>query len=106
MLGIVFFGKSSAKLMEVDSVEHGIHEVSPLMWAPYVILAVGTLFIGLISAPLGVENALDSASNAFLVSLFPLLSGRALAPPAFTVASSLIALSFAAAGVSLPDTVY
>ena len=106
MLGIVFFGKSSAKLMEVDSVEHGIHEVSPLMWAPYVILAVGTLFIGLISAPLGVENALDSASNAYLVSLFPQLSGRALAPPAFNVASALIALAFAAAGLSLAAAFY
>ncbi|TLY13990.1 MAG: NADH-quinone oxidoreductase subunit L [Thaumarchaeota archaeon] len=106
MLGIIFFGKESAKLVEVEVAQHGIREVSPLMWAPYVILAVGTLFIGLISAPLGVENALDSASNAYLVSLFPQLSGQAVAPPAFNVASALIALAFAAVGLSLAAAFY
>src|SRR5437870_4151189 len=106
MLGIIFFGKESAKLVEVEVAQHGIREVSPLMWAPYVILAVGTLFIGLISAPLGVENALDSASNAYLVSLFPQLSGQAVAPPAFNVASALIALAFAAVGLSLAASFY
>jgi len=106
MLGIIFFGKESAKLVDVEVAQHGIREVSPLMWAPYVILAVGTLFIGLISAPLGVENALDSASNAYLVSLFPRLSGQAVAPPAFNVASALIALAFAAVGLSLAAVFY
>src|SRR5712691_11599112 len=49
MLGIVFFGKQSMKLDEFEKEGHPAREVGRLMWVPYMILAVGTVLIGVLS---------------------------------------------------------
>src|SRR5713226_1317268 len=107
MLGIVFFGKQSAKLDEFEKVGRSPpREVSPLMWVPYMILAVGTVLIGVLSAPLGLENGLEWASNAYLASLFPRLSGHVGAPVGFNAVSSLITLGFVGIGFGIATTLY
>src|SRR2546427_4588863 len=106
MLGIVFYGKQSLKLDELEKGGHPAREVSPLMWVPYMILAVGTVLIGVLSAPLGLENGLEWASNAYLASLFPRLSGQAGATAGFNAVSSLIALGFVGIGFGVAWTLY
>lgn len=48
MLGMVFFGKSSEHIEKMESHGHHLHEVKANMWLPFGILAVATIFIGLI----------------------------------------------------------
>ena len=71
-----------------------------------MILAVGTVLIGVLSAPLGLENGLEWASNAYLASLFPRLSGVSGAPVGFNALSSLIALGFVGIGFAIAWTLY
>jgi NADH-quinone oxidoreductase subunit L len=106
MLGIIFFGKESKNLEERVDGEHGVREVSPLLWAPYMVLAIGTLFIGLISAPLGVENFLEWASNAYLVTLSPHFVAPAVASVGFNVESALIAFAFVIVGFGFAALFY
>src|SRR5438445_34722 len=106
MLGIVFYGKQSLKLDELEKEGHPAREVSPLMWVPYMILAVGTVLIGVLSAPLGLENGLEWASNAYLASLFPRLSGVSGAPVGFNALYSLIALGFVGIAFAIAWTLY
>ncbi len=105
MLGIIFFGKKSAKIQELDHEGH-VHEVSPLIWAPYMILAIGTLLIGLVSVPLGVENTLEWASNTYLTSLFPRLAGAYVAAPSFNFLSAGVTFAFVALGFALAALFY
>src|SRR5712691_8963611 len=106
MLGIVFFGKQSMKLDEFEKEGHPAREVGRLMWVPYMILAVGTVLIGVLSVPLGLENGLEWASNAYLASLFPRLTGQSVAPVGFNAVSSLIALGFVGIGFGIAWTLY
>ncbi len=106
MLGIIFFGKESANLEERGGGEHGVREVSPLLWAPYMVLAIGTLFIGLISAPLGVENFLEWASNAYLVTLSPHFTAPVVASVGFNVESALVAATFVIVGFGFAALLY
>ncbi len=48
MIGMVFFGKKSRHIEKMEEEGHHIHEASLSMWAPYGILAVLTIGIGLI----------------------------------------------------------
>ncbi|MDV3293961.1 MAG: NADH-quinone oxidoreductase subunit L [Nitrososphaerales archaeon] len=106
MVGMIFFGKEGAKVEEAQHEGHAVREMSPLLWVPYTILAVGTLFIGLVSLPLGVENTLEWASNTYLSSLFPGLSGKAVAVPGFNAVSASITGGFVVLGFALAAVVY
>ncbi|MGD0396775.1 MAG: NADH-quinone oxidoreductase subunit L [Nitrososphaerales archaeon] len=106
MVGIIFFGKESTNMEGRRGGEHGGREVSPLLWAPYMVLAIGTLFIGLISAPLGVENFLEWASNAYLVTLSPHFTAPVVASVGFNVESALIAFAFVIAGFGVATLLY
>jgi len=106
MLGIVFFGKESKNIGEREDGGHQVREVSPLLWAPYMVLAIGTLFIGLISAPLGVENFLEWASNAYLVTLSPHFTAPVVASVGFNVASALVAAAFVIVGFGFAALFY
>lgn len=106
MLGIVFFGKESKNMEERGDGEHRVREVSPLMWVPYMVLAIGTLFIGLISAPLGVENFLEWASNAYLVTLSPHFTAPVVASVGFNVESALVAAAFVIVGFGFAALLY
>src|SRR5438128_5497566 len=94
------------KLDELEKEGHPAREVPRLMLVPYMILAVGTVLIGVLSAPLGLENGLEWASNAYLVSLFPRLSGLTGTSAGFNAVSSLIALGFVGIGFAIAWTLY
>ena len=48
MVGMVFFGEGKNTSSEVGGHEIHVHEASPVMWAPYVILVAGTLALGVL----------------------------------------------------------
>ncbi|HJT50287.1 MAG TPA: NADH-quinone oxidoreductase subunit L [Nitrososphaeraceae archaeon] len=48
MIGMVFFGKKSEYLEEMERAGHHLHEVGKNMWIPFAILAVATIGIGLV----------------------------------------------------------
>ncbi len=107
MLGLVFFGKPSARLEQVETSGHHVHEPSPIMWVPYAILAVATVVIGLAALAgtfipsLSVEGALESAASTYIQTLYP-TQGAVAAQPSFNVPASgltglLVAIGFTAA---------
>ena len=77
MLGLVFFGNKSASLDIAEKGGHHVAEPSPIMWVPYVLLAIGTVVVGLASLlgfvipSLNIENTLQVAANSYVLSLFP-----------------------------------
>ncbi len=111
MLGLVFFGKGSTKLEAVESGGHHVHEPSPIMWVPYVVLAGATAILGLTALfgfavpQLNIEKSLEGAASAYVVSLFP---NQALpaAQGSFNLASSGIAGLFVAIGFFVALTLY
>ena len=102
MLGIVFFGGRSQRLEKVEDEGHRVHEPSPLMWAPYLILAGTTVLIGLVALfgqfipSLNIESTLDSAAMGYVRSLYP--SAASSPVPGFNAESSVIAIIFVAIG--------
>ncbi len=106
MLGVIFFGKESTHIKGREDGEHQVREVSPLLWVPYMVLAIGTLFIGLISAPLGVENFLEWASNAYLATLSPHFIAPVVSSVGFNVESGLIASAFVIVGFGVAALIY
>ncbi|MCS7096889.1 MAG: NADH-quinone oxidoreductase subunit L [Candidatus Methanomethylicia archaeon] len=48
MIGITFLGDKSEHLKELEHEGHHVHEVSKVMWVPYMILASSTIALGLI----------------------------------------------------------
>ena len=67
MIGMVFFGKPSARVQELD--EQGrIHEVSISMWVPYGVLAAMTIGLGLVG--LGLEQDLHHMFEVYLDDAF------------------------------------
>jgi NADH-quinone oxidoreductase subunit L len=48
MIGMVFFGKKSEYLEEMEHSGHHLHEVGKNMWIPFAILAGATIAIGLV----------------------------------------------------------
>jgi NADH-quinone oxidoreductase subunit L len=47
VIGLVFYAPKSEHVKKLEAEGHEIHEAPALMWVPYVILAVGTVAIGL-----------------------------------------------------------
>ena len=47
MLGMTFFGNKSKFIQETES-SHHVHEVGPIMWVPFAILAIASIAVGLI----------------------------------------------------------
>ena len=68
MLGMVFFGPKSKHVEKMEQEGHHIHEASLSMWAPYGILAVLTIGIGLIG--FSVEGGLHHLFNDYLEHSF------------------------------------
>ncbi|MEO9362424.1 MAG: NADH-quinone oxidoreductase subunit L [Nitrososphaera sp.] len=48
MIGMSFFGNKSKHLEEMEHKGHHVHEVGPVMWVPFAILAVATIAVGVI----------------------------------------------------------
>ncbi len=48
ILGMVFLGTKSASLQHHEEKHGPVHEAPPVMWVPYMVLAIATLAIGLV----------------------------------------------------------
>ncbi|MDP9016512.1 MAG: NADH-quinone oxidoreductase subunit L, partial [Thermoproteota archaeon] len=48
MVGLVFFGKPSKNMANMESKGQRIHEVSKMMWIPFAILAISSIAIGFV----------------------------------------------------------
>jgi NADH-quinone oxidoreductase subunit L len=55
MIGMSFFGKKSPHLEELEKAGHHPHEVRPIIWVPFAILAVATIAIGVVGFAFGAE---------------------------------------------------
>ena len=74
MLGMVFFGPKSKHVEKMESEGHHIHEAPLSMWAPYGILAVLTIGIGIIG--LSVEGDLHHLFEEYLEHSFGIHSAH------------------------------
>jgi NADH-quinone oxidoreductase subunit L len=68
MIGMVFFGKESKYLEEMEHRGHHIHEVSGIMWVPFAVLAVATIAIGIVGFYFGAQ--ITNLLGAYLVHYF------------------------------------
>jgi len=107
MLGIVFFGRQSPRLQQVEGAGHHVREPSPLMWVPYALLAAASVIIGLAALAgefipsLNVEATLESAAGTYIQTLYPTPGLTPTAPtlniPASGLTGLLVAVGFFAA---------
>jgi NADH-quinone oxidoreductase subunit L len=103
MLGLVFFGKQSPRLEQVEGTGHHVSEPSPIMWVPYALLAAASVVIGLAALvgqfvpTLNVEASLESAASAYVQSLYP-TQVAAVVQPSFNVPASGLTGLFVAIG--------
>ncbi len=72
MMGLVFFGPKSKHIEKIEKEGHHIHEAPLSMWAPYGILAVLTIGIGIIG--LSVEGGLHGLFTEYLEESFGIYS--------------------------------
>src|SRR6476620_858520 len=67
MLGMTFFGKESKHVKQIE--ERGsVHEVKPVMWVPFAILAVASIAVGLVG--FAFEHQLHELFSAYLGNTF------------------------------------
>src|SRR5215212_2816189 len=77
MIGMVFFGKKSEYLEEMEHSGHHLHEVGKNMWIPFAILAVATIAIGLVGFMF--EGAITHLLGGYLAQSFGI--GKEVVPP-------------------------
>ena len=68
MLGMTFFGKESNHIKRSEEEGHKVHEVGPVMWVPFAILAVASIAIGLVGFVF--EHQLHELFSAYLENTF------------------------------------
>jgi len=107
LLGMVFFGQRSAHLAGFEAEGHGIQEPGVLSLAPYLLLASGTVVLGLL-AFFGLEGSLASAADTYLGSLFTgaFTAGLTSPAPAFEVLPAALTLAVVAVGALAATWIY
>src|ERR687885_378281 len=80
MIGMVFFGKKSEYLEEMEHSGHHLHEVGKNMWIPFAILAVATIAIGLVGFMF--EGQITHLLGGYLAQSFGIGKEGALPPEA------------------------
>jgi NADH-quinone oxidoreductase subunit L len=68
MVGLVFFGKPSQNIVNLENKGHRIREVNQLMWLPFAVLAVASVVIGLVG--FAFEGQLHHVFATYLSSTF------------------------------------
>jgi NADH-quinone oxidoreductase subunit L len=68
MVGLVFFGKPSQNIVNMENKGHHIREVNQLMWLPFAVLAVASVVIGLVG--FAFEGQLHHVFATYLSSTF------------------------------------
>jgi NADH-quinone oxidoreductase subunit L len=74
MLGMTFFGKESTHIKQSEEKGHRLHEVGPVMWVPFAILAVASIAIGLVGFLF--EHELHELFSAYLANVFGIGMGE------------------------------
>src|SRR6476660_6660065 len=67
MLGMTFFGKESKHMKQIEE-SGSVHEVKPVMWVPFAILAVASIGFGVVG--FAVEHQLHELFAAYLGNTF------------------------------------
>ncbi|MCP8313002.1 MAG: NADH-quinone oxidoreductase subunit L [archaeon] len=70
MISLTFLGKKSKHIHELEHEGHHVHEAPKVMWVPYSILAVATLFFG-ISGTFGFGGWLEHTFENYLSNILP-----------------------------------
>ena len=68
MLGMTFFGKESNHIKRSEEEGHKVHEVGPVMWVPFAILAIASIAIGLVGFVF--EHQLHELFSAYLENTY------------------------------------
>ena len=106
MFGLIFYGKKSAHLEELEREGHVPHETSPVGWLPYVILAAATVLIGILVPILNIPGVLQNAAASYVRSLYPNAIGLSGTAVPFNAIPAAIALVFVAIGVGAAWILY
>ncbi|MDA4122778.1 MAG: NADH-quinone oxidoreductase subunit L [Thaumarchaeota archaeon] len=96
LVGLVFFGQSKHAASE-EGKEHEAREPSPLAWAPYAVLAAGTILLGLLPF-FNFEGSLESISSQYLRYLSG-VPNLAFAPVSFNYVAAGITLAMVLVGL-------
>ncbi len=94
MVGMALFGGKSQHLSELEHEGHKVHEVSPVMWIPFGILAGLTIAIG-IAGPF-VEENLNEMLSVFLMNSYGIESHAVVSFNPIAIASSVLAFGIGA----------
>ncbi|MDN5845695.1 MAG: NADH-quinone oxidoreductase subunit L [Candidatus Nitrosocosmicus sp.] len=73
MVGLVFFGKPSQNVINIENKGHHIHEVTRIMWLPFAVLAVASIVIGIVG--FAFEGQLHHIFATYLASTFGIIEG-------------------------------
>src|SRR5918998_1034643 len=73
MVGLVFFGKPSKNMANMESKGQRIHEVSKIMWIPFAILAISSIAIGVVG--FAFESQIHSLFAHYLSNTFGISEG-------------------------------
>ena len=73
MVGLVFFGKPSQNIVNIENKGHRIHEVNLVMWLPFAVLAVASIVIGVVG--FAFEGQLHHLFATYLSSTFGISEG-------------------------------
>jgi NADH-quinone oxidoreductase subunit L len=73
MVGLVFFGKPSQNVVNIENKGHRIHEVNIVMWLPFAVLAIASIVIGVVG--FAFEGQLHHLFATYLSSTFGIIEG-------------------------------
>jgi NADH-quinone oxidoreductase subunit L len=68
MVGLVFFGKPSQNVVNIENKGHRIHEVDKIMWLPFAALAIASIAFGVVG--FAFEGQLHHIFATYLASYF------------------------------------
>ena len=74
MVGLVFFGKPSQNVVNIENKGHRIREVDKIMWLPFAALAIASIAFGVVG--FAFEGQLHHIFATYLASYFGITEGR------------------------------
>ncbi len=104
MVGLVFFGKPSQNVINIENKGHHIREVNRIMWLPFAVLAIASIAIGIVG--FAFEGQLHHIFATYLASTFGIIEGGVVpigSPADLPNPDALTESNSAAAGGSEPD---
>ena len=73
MVGLVFFGKPSQNVVNIENKGHRIREVDKMMWLPFAALAIASIGFGVVG--FAFEGQLHHIFSTYLASYFGIIEG-------------------------------